>query len=248
MPSLWRRILNLRRKKRGRGGGPVIAEHSQMIWFCWGRLDCKSLPWWYAAPLGFTYLYYFHRLVFKRTFVLDLNLKEFKIKAEKLTLYFWRAKKMHVWMAESQTNISPSLNFAGLGNQNNETKWRSYTRAHMWPFFFFIPLTLLFPLAADGPGDRFIIGESQAGEQVCNHVDIQTRLLFLTHKKTPTQCVLCMSMKSFAFCASAHTVTKSSFFMGSRSSSKQSSEFLQNMSTSVRSADVLLESVGEPLF
>lgn len=49
-----------------------------------------------------------------------------------------------------------------------------HTRTHVTVFFFvfFIPLTLLFPLAADGPGDRFIIGESQAGEQVCTHVDI----------------------------------------------------------------------------
>ena len=32
-------------------------------------------------------------------------------------------------------------------------------------------LNLSFISAADGPGDRFIIGESQAGEQVRAHVD-----------------------------------------------------------------------------
>lgn len=48
----------------------------------------------------------------------------------------------------------------------------SYTRTHS---FFgctrVMLLNLSFISAADGPGDRFIIGESQAGEQVRAHVD-----------------------------------------------------------------------------
>lgn len=47
-------------------------------------------------------------------------------------------------------------------------------------------LNLSFILAADGPGDRFIIGESQAGEQVRAHIDtLDTYTLFLAHKKKP---------------------------------------------------------------
>lgn len=44
-------------------------------------------------------------------------------------------------------------------------------------------LNLSFILAADGPGDRFIIGESQAGEQVRAHVDAQTHMFSLAHEK-----------------------------------------------------------------
>lgn len=48
-------------------------------------------------------------------------------------------------------------------------------------------LNLSFILAADGPGDRFIIGESQAGEQVRAHIDtLDTYTLFLSsQKKSP---------------------------------------------------------------
>lgn len=37
---------------------------------------------------------------------------------------------------------------------------------HIWLFFWSLLSLSVFLIAADGPGDRFIIGESQAGEQV----------------------------------------------------------------------------------
>lgn len=150
---------------------------------------------------------------------------------------FWWAKKKKEcsfeWPNLTQTSLHLFIMLFVLleirMTKLNDTPTHTHTHTHVTAFS--LPRTLLFSPAADGPGDRFIIGESQAGEQVCTHVDIQTRLLFLTHKNTPSQRVLCMSMKSFASGALPHTVAKC----------------VQNTSTHLKSADILLEGVAEPL-
>ena len=56
----------------------------------------------------------------------------------------------------------------------------TFSAAHMWML-----LNLSFILAADGPGDRFIIGESQAGEQVRAHDDTLDTHAFSSSQKDP---------------------------------------------------------------
>lgn len=93
--------------------------------------------------------------------------------------------------------------------QLNDTLLHTHTRFPLHTCVML--LNLSFISAADGPGDRFIIGESQAGEQVRAHVDtLDTHTCFLygshTHTHTITVTVtqtpthyLYMKIKYFTF-------------------------------------------------
>lgn len=210
----------------GKKGGleAAIAEHSQMIWF-WGRLDYKLLPWWYAAPLGFIrYLLLFIGWSLSEPLSWTWIWKNTRYRLRNQHCTFDELDKWHFWMPNfTQTSLHLLILLFLLQVLEIRLTKINYTPAHMWlllppttptlVFFFFSGRRPWRPL------HHWRVASWRAGLHSCSHSD---SIAFLTYKKTPTQHVLCTSLKSFAFCASPHTVTKWTFSVGSRSPSRQS--------------------------
>lgn len=215
--------MKLKRKKGGKGCCYCWTQPNDLVLLKQTWLQVVAMV--ICCPLGFNLLNVLIFIGWSWTRIWKNTREELR--------NFWRAKpKLHFgWPNLTQTflhffyfTVCP----VSLGNQHDEPKWHSYTQAHMWllpppPPYSSFPFSGWRPWR---PLHHWRVASWRAGLHPCWHSD---SIVFLTHKKTPTQYVLCMSIKLFAFCevwpfcGFSHPIE-----------ANQSSEFLQNMSTDFR--------------